>query len=117
LGLKETTTIDLITQPLPEDPCKLVLYVIDDGSVSDPTQRHKLLISKLACYMQFVLSEDCRLENPGIKLDDVLVRVLCKVPPNQLMREVQAVAAKNAPDGRLRVAFEDYDRFAKSLKQ
>ena len=37
---------------LPGDDRKLVLFVVDDGSVTDQLQRYNLLVSKLGCELE-----------------------------------------------------------------
>ena len=116
MGLKDTHIVDLVTRPLPGDTCKLVLFVVDDGSVEDPVRRYKLLIAKLTAYVTYVAGDDFRTQYPGLTHADVLVRVLCVTPPNDAMTDVQGIGARNNPDARLRVVFADYNQFFQSLK-
>lgn len=116
MGLDNTDAIDLITKPLPGDDCKLVLFVVDDGSITDQLQRYNLLVSKLTNYVNFVASEDFRRENPGIDHADVLIRVICTTPPNEAMLNVQAVGKKNDVAQRLRVLFVDRASFLADSK-
>lgn len=64
MGLNNTSAIDLITEPFPGDDCKLVLFVVDDGSVTDQLQRYNLLVSKLTNYVNFVSSEESGVRIP-----------------------------------------------------
>jgi hypothetical protein len=116
MGLNNTNTIDLITKPFPGDDCKLVLFVVDDGSITDERQRYKLLVSKLTNYVNFVSSEDFRREHPGIDHADVLIRVICTTPPNEAMLNIQAVGKKNDGAQRPRVLFVDRASFLADSK-
>ena len=66
MGLKDTNIVDLVTKSLLGDDCKLVLFVMDDGSITDQVHRYRLLISKLTNYVKYVSSEDFQRDNPGI---------------------------------------------------
>ena len=79
-------------------------------------QRYKLLIAKLTAYVSYVASAEFRSANPGVGFGDVLVRVLCKSPPNDAMSDVQAIGAKGEVQKRLKVVFADYDGFMAALK-
>jgi hypothetical protein len=116
MGLQDTDTVDIVAKALPGDPCKLILYVVDDGSITDEIRRYKLLIEKLTGYVNYVAGTEFRESHPGIGFSDVLVRVLCRRPPNDAMSEVQAVGAKGDAANRLKVAFADYDEFMAALK-
>jgi len=109
-------TIDIITKPLPGDDCKLVLLIVDDGTVEDEVERYRFLIDKLRAYLEFVGSAEFRNKHPGIGFADVLVRVLCKVPANQAMQDMQTIGPKGDSRNRLRLVFEDYDGFVDKLK-
>jgi hypothetical protein len=111
LGLKDTNSIDIVTKAMPGDICKLVLFVVDDGMITDELQRYKLLIEKLTAYVNYVASTEFRSTHPGVGFGDVLVRVLCKIPPNEAMSDVQAIGAKGDLQNRLKVVFADYDGF------
>ena len=115
MGLQDTGTVDIISKPLPGDPCRLVLYVVDDGSVTDEIQRYELLVDKLVNYVNYVAGPAFRESYPGIGFSDVLVRVLCKTPPNDAMGDVQAIGAKGDAANRLKVTFADYDGFMTGL--
>jgi hypothetical protein len=101
---------------MPGDDCKVVLWVIDDGTVTDELLRYKLLIEKLTGYVNYVASDGFRKENPDVEFGDVLVRVLCTRPPNDVMREVQGVGARADNQRRLRVVFDDYEQFMAALR-
>ena len=94
-----------------------MLLVVDDGTVEDEIERYRLLIDKLMAYVEFVGSSGFRNEHPGIGFADVLVRVLCKVPANQAMQDMQAIGPKGDRRNRLRLVFEDYDGFVARLKR
>ena len=117
MGLNNTNIIDLITKPFPGDNCKLVLLVVDDGTITDQLQRYSLLISKLTNYVNFVSSEDFRRKNPGIDHADVLIRVVYTTPPNEAMLNVQAVGKRNDAAQRLRVVFVDRASFPDDSKR
>jgi hypothetical protein len=116
LALQDTDSVDVVTRAFPGDDCKIVLFAIDDGTVSDEVQRYKLLIAKLTAYVKYVGSAEFRSENPGVGFGDVLVRVVCRTPPNDAMRHVQAIGAKGEAQNRLKVVFSNYDSFMASLK-
>ena len=116
MGLKDTNSVDLVTKALPGDDCSLVLFVIDDGTVLDEMQRYKLLLAKLTAYVNYVASPAFQNTNPGVGFPEVLVRVLCKTPPNEAMLDVQAVGAKGDVKNRLKVVFADEDTFMAGLK-
>jgi hypothetical protein len=116
LGLKDTNSVDIVTNALPGDDCKLVLFAVDDGTTTDELERYNLLIAKLTAYVNYVASHDFRSAHPGVGFGDVLVRVLCKTPPNDAMSAVQAIGAKGEVQNRLKVVFADYDRFMAALK-
>jgi hypothetical protein len=115
LGLRDTDSVDIVTKALPGDDCKLVLFVLDDGSIGDELKRYTLLTSKLAAYVEYVASPEFRSAFPGVGFGDVLVRVVCKTPPNEAMSDVQAVGAKGEVLNRLKVVFADRDSYLASL--
>ena len=116
MGLKDSGIVDMITKPLPGDDCKLVLFVVDDGSIADQLQRYQLLKSKLLSYLNFVSSEKFQSEHPGINHADVLVRVVHTTPPNEAMLDVQAIGPKGDAAQRMRVVFVDRAEFLANMK-
>ena len=116
LGLEDTNSIDIVSNALPGDDCKIVLYAIDDGTTTDELRRYQLLIEKLRAYVDHVASAEFRSSHPNVGFGDVLVRVLCKTPPNDVMLDVQAVRPKGDAHNRLKVVFADLDSFLAALK-
>ena len=43
MALSDTDKVDLVTDPLPGDDCKLVLYVVNEGRIADPLRRYRRL--------------------------------------------------------------------------
>lgn len=118
MALTDCDSIDLITKPLPGDEeCRLVLYVVDDGSVVDENERYRLLVVKLASYLQYVSSPGFASENPGVGLSDVLVRVLCKTPASDTMLDIKTISPKGDARIGVRVLFENYADFVGKLKK
>lgn len=115
MSLKDANSIDLITNPLPGDDCKLVLFIIDDGTTADELQRYQLLKSKLTAYLTYVEGDDFQSTYPGVGFADVLIRVLSVTPPNDAMSEMRAIGPAGEPAKRLRIEFEDYEDFRQRL--
>ncbi|HEX9938847.1 MAG TPA: hypothetical protein VGB15_17035 [Longimicrobium sp.] len=119
MPLTSIDTIDIISQPLPGDLCKLLLFVSDGGTVADPVERFSLLVAKLTNYLRWVASPQFGREHPGVAIDDVLVRVICATPPTEQMENIQSLAWKGddgAVIGRMRVEFMSRADMARRLK-
>jgi hypothetical protein len=112
-----TPVVDLITKPLPGDEnCRIVLYIIDSGGITDPPERREFLRVKLVRYLEYVVSPQFRKEIPGIEPRHVLVRVLHVNPPTDSMAEIIRIGPSNDPGNRMRVEFGDYNEFMQKLK-
>jgi hypothetical protein len=116
MALSNTDTVDLVTKPLPGDACKVVLFVVDSEEPTDELQRYQLLIEKLTSYLNHAMSEQFLAEHPGVTPPDILIRVLCKAPPNQAMLNIQQIGAKGDPASRIPVVFEDYTEFLANMR-
>jgi hypothetical protein len=116
MGLRDSTTIDLIQLPAPfeTEPCKLVLVIIDATSDLSDADRYTLLIKKLAAYATYLADPGFSTKHPGIAPADVIVRVLTVMPPTIDMQLVSAIRTKEGP--RLRVFFDDYHAYMKKVK-
>jgi hypothetical protein len=116
MTLSNTDVIDLITMPLPGDTCKLVLYVVDSEQPHDEHERYQLLLNKLTNYFSHILSDRFRNEYPDIAPKDVVIRVLCKWPPNDAMLEIKAICEKGSTSSCTPVVFDEYDAFFEQLQ-
>jgi hypothetical protein len=118
VSLRNSNTVDIVCKALPGDPGKLVLYVVDDGSIDDQLERYRLLISKLTTYVMYVADSNFTVKHPGVEARDVFIRVVCVVPPNEAMTEVQAIKQRTADHPApwsLRVEFMAHDEFTRRL--
>ena len=117
MGLRDSATIDIIIdRPAFEtEPCKLILMIIDATSDLDDATRLSMLINKLAAYLAYVGSPQLPASHPGVKPEDVIVRVLTVMPPTAAMLKIDAV---KSPDKsiRLPVFFSDYHQYMYLLK-
>jgi hypothetical protein len=118
MPLQTADSIDIVCQPFPGDTCKLLLFITDDGSVSDELQRYQLLTAKLTTYIRYIVSQEFREKYPDIGPQDVIVRVICERPPNQAMTEIQSVAPRGEGGDttkRIRVQFFEQKEFKRRL--
>jgi hypothetical protein len=107
--LRDTDSIDIVSKPFPSDDCKLLLFVTDDGSVTDEIERYQLLTAKLSSYVRYVTDDEFLASHPGVRPADVVIRVICVRPANAAMLEVQAVAPRGeGNDATRRVRVEHF---------
>src|SRR5262245_57891204 len=99
----DSTTVDIISKAMPGSPFKVLLWIVDDGTVIDQVQRYELLIKKLKLYWIFVGTPQFRKDFPDTRSGDVQVRVVCKTPPTVAMSDIHAVGEKGEDD--MRVVF------------
>lgn len=103
MTLAKTATIDAVTQ---QETGKLTMVIVDAGTARDDEDRYQQLLAKLRTYLGFAVSQSFRDNNPGMRLADVTVRVVCAVPPTDKMRQIVFVGPKGDRVNRMRVRFE-----------
>lgn len=111
MSLQDAETIDIIAHSLEDVPNGIELYIVDDGTISDEVERYTALTRKLGTYIGFVIGDEFFQAYPNTRTDDVLIRVLCKRPPNSAMLEMKAVTPRGDRLNRVPVVFEDMQIF------
>ena len=111
MGLEDKSTIDIMTKSLEGLENGLELHIVDSGEVTDEMQRYRMLVEKVGTYLGFIMSAEFARDYPTTRPVDVVIRVLCKQPPNEAMQQVQAVFPRGDRTNRVRVIYEDLDEF------
>jgi len=87
------------------------MVVIDDGTITDETQRYTQFTKKLAGYVFYASQPEFRQQYPSISPHEVLIRVICYRPPNEEMKKIKAVAPPElGGDESMRMQVEFYDK-------
>ena len=116
MALTDTTSIDLITLPLPGDTFALVLYIVDSELDADEERRYELLCKKLKTYAYFVSTIDFKRKYPNVHSESVLIRVLTTKVPNDAMKSVTEVGPTSGT-WPMKVVFDEYQTFVDRLKK
>lgn len=111
MALEETGTLDIVFRALDDRENGIDLMLFDHGKTDDESQRYTFLTKKLSTYIAYVMSDEFRSRFPRTKPDDVLIRVLCKKPPTQLMQAIRSVSPRGDRINRVPVRFENLDEF------
>lgn len=96
---------------------QIVLLIVDAGETSDEQSRFDKFLAKLKTYTNYVMSDECRKENPGVTTKDVLIYVMCATPPTEAMKLVQNVGPSGDRVNRIQVRFTTKDRLVEDLPQ
>lgn len=119
MSLRNPNSVDVVSKPFPGDDCKVLLFMMDDGSVVDEFERLQLHVAKLSGYVQYVADPRFVCSHPDVRPADVLIRVVCARPASDAMRQVQAVSLSGKgtdPTHCLRVEFLEHGEFEAQLK-
>ena len=98
MPIEDPTTIDMVMTPAPG---RVELVITDAGLIDDPDDRFQALLAKLGAYGHYVQSGALAEDAPDA--ESVGVVVMCRVPPTDAMRGVEAV---RTPGGEVPVRFE-----------
>jgi hypothetical protein len=82
--LEDHGIIDDIHQP--EDD-RIELMIFDAGITTEPEERYAHLVEKLKAYAYYVVKGDFKKDFPGKSIDDVAIRVMCRLPPTEQMTQ------------------------------
>lgn len=111
MALEDTDTLDMALKALDGRENGIDLLLFDHAKTTDEIERYNLLMQKLATYVAYFVDDKFRRNHPDTKPEDVLIRVLCKTPPNSAMQAVQAVTPRGDRINRIAVVFENLDEF------
>lgn len=89
MPLDNPRTIDIVTKTADGQGAELIIY--DGGEVPEPSERFERLQEKLRAYAVFVEGGQFKEKLPGVSPDKILIRVVCKQTPTEVMRQVSAV--------------------------
>jgi hypothetical protein len=117
MGLRDLNSIDIVVEAAAFEPevCKLILIIIDATSDLSDDERYTMLLRKLTSYYSYVAGPGLGADHPGLRVEDVIVRVLTVTPPTQKMLQVDAIKGKDE-GGRLRVYFGDYHAYMARIR-
>ena len=109
MGLKDTDTIDIAMKP--PGGHGLYLVIFDSGEISDQLRRYQLVTEKLMSYVEYVASGQYREWAPDVAREHVTVCVVCKTPPNDVMKQIVSIVSRQQPEVRLPVIVETEQQF------
>ena len=109
MPLKDTTKVDVIVKSPHTGGYDLI--VVDSGDVSDEIERYNLLLEKLKCYSSFVLSGQLKKSNPESEGKEIRFCVVCQVPPNAAMLQLQALKPSDNSSERFSVLITTQDGY------
>jgi hypothetical protein len=89
MGLAEKDKIDLIVKRPGVDAFDLIAF--DDGTEADEIHRYNLVIEKLCTYLSYVRSGQFEEGYPQAKAKAVRCVVICLRPPNDAMKQLEAI--------------------------
>ncbi len=116
MSLQDKHNIDLITRSLDGKRNGIELYIIDTGDISDETQRLSLLVEKLTCYLNYIVSQQFSSQYPNTKPNDVLFRVLCTTSPTEDMQNIDTIYPEGKRKDSVQVIVEDISQFRKRYR-
>ncbi|MEM9554759.1 MAG: DUF6572 domain-containing protein [Acidobacteriota bacterium] len=100
--LADPTRIDLVAR---DSDGRLLLVITDAGLIDDPEERYAALTAKLRAYVTYAVAGQLAEEFPDVPLSDVVIRVVCAVPPTPEMEEITSVQPRDEPDKAIPVEF------------
>ena len=109
MSLQDTTTIDIAMKP--PSGRGLDLVVFDSGEIADELRRYQLVLDKLMTYVEYVASGQYREQAADVAREDITIRVICKTPPNDVMKQIVSVVSRQQPEVRLPVVVETEQEF------
>lgn len=113
MSLEDTTTIDIVVKPPSGQGLDLVLC--DGGEVEDELRRYQLIVEKLISYVEFVATGQHLSNAPEVRTEDISIRVICKNPPNDAMKQIVSVVSRQHPNVRLPVVLEMEGEFRQRM--
>jgi hypothetical protein len=102
MSLSDAKSIDIVLGPTPHAKCTLI--AVDSEDHANETQRFEKLRVKLLAYLNYIFGPQFAKAHPGVDSSDVLIGVICKNPPDALMREMTAIQPHADPHRSVRVA-------------
>lgn len=115
MSLEDTTKIDIVMKP--PNGRGLYLIVFDAGEISDELRRYQLIVEKLMTYVEFVASGQYREQSPDVAREDITACVVCRTPPNDVMKQIVSVVSRQQPEVRLPVTVETEQEFFERTKR
>ena len=112
MTLEETNQIDLGF--LTKDG-KLVLGIVDAGTITDETTRFNLFWEKLKVYGHYVMSDDFKKEYPNLTTRDVFIFVVCTEPPTEEMERILDFGPKGDRVNRIKVRFTTKENLTRDV--
>src|SRR6266516_4029479 len=109
MSLEDTTKIDIVMYP--QTASCLRLLVFDAGEISDELRRYQLVLEKLMTYVDYVASGQYREQSPDVAREDITACVVCRTPPNDVMKQIVSVVSRQQPEVRLPVIVETEQEF------
>lgn len=106
LSLEDSAMIDIVAKSLDSVANGMELLLVDSGEVTDEELRYRLVVDKLANYVNYAISAEFAAAYPATTTDKVLICVLCVNPPNGSMEQIQAVRPRGDERRRIRVSVE-----------
>lgn len=107
MGLDDAKSIDIVLGPTPH--AKVTLVIVDGEVHADENLRFNKFLAKLRAYIGHVMCPQFAAAHPGVEPKDVLIGVLCKQPPNEVMLQMTEVRPTAPPDVSIRVRCAQYE--------
>lgn len=103
--LEESDSIDMMVT---SQDGKLLLVITDAGLTTDEDQRLALLASKLRTYVSYVWGKQFAVDHPQKKPSEVVIQVMCAMPPTPRMQSLTAVTPSGDPSRAVAVRFQHF---------
>ena len=109
MSLLNTSNVDITVKSPHFDGYDLI--AIDSGDIVDQVERYNKMIEKLTNYMEYVVSGQVYDQTPDAKGKEIRFCVLCAVPPNEAMLNVEGLKTRNEPTHRFSVLVTNQESY------
>ena len=101
--IEEHTTIDTIART---KDGRIELVIMDHGETTDAEARFAHLIEKLKSYLYYVLEGDFKNDFPDKRIQDVAIRVMCRIPPTDEMARLTRLSSPSDPSEGIDIIYQ-----------